>query len=137
MNGECIGRLVQLGIAYSDAVQLRRIAMTLHRWHELECGDSNDHTSWVITRGHLKRGQPFEYDDNGKPYMETHRHSANGVIYYRIADREAGAKRRLSRIMASYPALSAYIQGDPRGASLYIGEALTDTNYSRGVAVYR
>ena len=24
-----------------DAQALRRISMTLHRWHELECGDSN------------------------------------------------------------------------------------------------
>jgi hypothetical protein len=34
-----------------DAVQLRRIAMTLHRWRELECGNSNNYASWAIVRG--------------------------------------------------------------------------------------
>lgn len=136
MQGECVGRLMQLGINEYDARQLRRIAMTLHRWHELECGDSNNWNSWAIVRGNKKDRMTFEYDDNGKPYMETHPH--DGKTYYtRIADRENGAKRRLNRIMANYPTLSAYIQGDPRGASLYIGENLTDSNYNRGIAVYK
>ena len=51
--------------------------------------------------------------------------------------REAGAKRRLTAILAKYPGLSAYVQTDPRGASLYIGADLNDTNYNRGIAVYR
>lgn len=46
--------------------------------------------------------------------------------------------------MARYPALSYYVQGDPRGASLYIlrpgdvpeGKEV-DGYYSRGVAVYK
>jgi hypothetical protein len=45
--------------------------------------------------------------------------------------------------MTRYPALSAYIQGDPRGAALHIlrpddvpaGEDV-DADYSRGIAVY-
>jgi hypothetical protein len=39
--------------------------------------------------------------------------------------------------MAKYPKLTAYVQTDPRGCALYIGEGLTDTNYSNGIAVYQ
>jgi hypothetical protein len=38
---DCIRALETAGISYDDAAQLRRISMTLHRWHELECGDGN------------------------------------------------------------------------------------------------
>lgn len=48
---EMISRLTALGINSDDAWHLRRIAMTLHRWHELECGDGNPYGSWWITRG--------------------------------------------------------------------------------------
>ena len=68
------------------------------------------------------------------------------VLYRRfpVPDRETGALKRLAAIMARYPQLSAYVQGDPRGAALYIlrpgdvpegGQA--DAYYSRGIAVYR
>ena len=39
---------------------------------------------------------------------------------YPIADRETGARKRLAVIMARYPHLTAYVQGDPRGCALYI-----------------
>jgi hypothetical protein len=147
MNGECLPRLTAIGINYPDAVALRRIAMTLHRWHELECGDGNAHASWCLTRGY-KRGKNestgFRYDDDGKPYLETHRHSENVPRYTPVADRERGALKRLGKIMANYPALTSYIQGDPRGAPLYIlrpGDvpegADVSAYYSRGVAVYK
>lgn len=35
---EVLHRLDRLGIAYKDACALRRIALTLRRWFELECG---------------------------------------------------------------------------------------------------
>lgn len=129
-------RLLQVGISFDDAVSLRRISMTLHRWHELECGEGNDYASWCIVRG-KKTGQEFEYDEDGKPYEERHVHSQNRPIYTPIPDRERGALGRLTSIMAKYPALSAYVQTDPRGCALYIGENLTDTNYSNGIAVYK
>ena len=51
---------------------------------------------------------------------------------------------RLAKIMKRYPTLTAYHQGDPRGASLYIlrpGDipegADPDSHYNRGVAVYK
>ncbi len=129
-------RLLNTGISFEHAQELRRISMTLHRWHELECGDSNDYASWCVSRGTKLAGE-FVYDDNGKPFIERHSHTANKPTYTAIADRERGALKRLSAIMANYPTLTAYVQGDPRGASLYVGEGLTDSNYSNGVAIYK
>jgi hypothetical protein len=135
---ECVARLEQLGIERSDAYALRRIAMTLHRWHELECGDSNDYASWTIARGRKDEGGAFEYDETGDSYLERHVHSENGARYSRIPDRERGALKRLGKIMANYPTLTPYVQGDPRGASLYILPPGTSAeDYNRGVAVYK
>lgn len=129
-------RLLKAGISFEHAAELRRISMTLHRWHEMECGDGNDYASWSIVRG-KKTGGVFEYDDNGKPFIERHAHTSNKPTYTAIADRERGALVRLAAIMANYPTLSAYVQTDPRGCALYIGEGLTDTNYSNGIAIYK
>lgn len=154
---ECIPALLRAGIALDDALALRKIAMTLHRWHELECGDGNNYGSWCIVRGKLERPYnpikrdketTFYYDETATPYIEhhhyTHGRGKDYVTYTRIADREAGAKRRLALIMAKYPHKVAYIQTDPRGASLYIlnksdipTDATIDSCYSRGVAVYK
>lgn len=148
---ECIGALIRAGISHDDAIALRRISMTLHRWHELECGDGNDYASWTITRGHKtvnmvdgKKVRGFVHHDNGKPFLERHIHTEITARYEPIADREAGAKRRLAAIMTRYPSLRAYIQTDPRGSALYIlrpgdvpeGED-TSAYYSRGIAVYK
>jgi hypothetical protein len=140
-----ITNLERVGISFDDAMALRRCAMTLHRWFEAECGDSNSHASWAIER-----------DDNGDgpPFMVTHhyghalrgslRHSADRTTRTRIPDREAGARKRIGKIMAKYPGFSAYVQGDPRGAPLYIlrpGDvpegSKADECYNRGVAVYK
>jgi hypothetical protein len=51
----CRYYLTQAGIDLADAHALRRISMTLHRWHELECGDGNSHGSWAIVRGSKTR----------------------------------------------------------------------------------
>ena len=126
MNGECIARLTAIGISYRDAVDLRRIAMALHLWHERECGTDN---------GCIERDE-----ETGKTYWLN---SSTGKRV-RIPDRETGAQKRLVKIMENYPPLSAYVQNDPRGASLYIlrpgdvpkGER-ADSYYSRGIAVYK
>lgn len=93
--------------------------MTFSGWDEAECNGEiqRDETT----------GVPFRYVNPG---MSDRR--------YRCPDREAGAERRLARIMSEYPNLRAYRQGDPRGASLYIGGLdMTDSNYNyTGVAVY-
>ena len=132
-----------------DAESLRRISMTLHRWHELECGDSNDYASRCITRGHWRKqdaGQWFEYDDDGTPFIERHAHSENKARYTAIPDRERGALKRLASILKNYPGLQSYVQTDPRGCALYI---LTpqqmngvlpeeiDAVYTRGLAVHK
>lgn len=141
MNKESIrviSSLERAGISFDDAMSLRRIAMTLHRWSELECGDGNNYASWAIERD----------DDTEKPFMVRH-HYAHGngkdsISRTPIADRERGAIKRLGKIMAKYPGFAFYIQGDPRGAPLYIlrpgdipeGEQ-ADAYYNRGIAVYK
>jgi len=51
---DCVQTLQAAGIPYEDACALRRISMTLHRWHELECGTDNSRTH-DRERGALKR----------------------------------------------------------------------------------
>lgn len=123
---EMLTRLQQAGITFDDALALRRISMTLHRWHELQCGDEY---------GCIERDE-----SSGKPYWlnaNTGRRSA-------MPDRERGALKRLAAIMARYPELSSYVQGDPRGAALYIlrpGDVPegkdVDGYYSRGITVFK
>lgn len=122
---EVIERLSRYGIDYSTAQSLRRISMQLHSWFEKECGDGN---------GCIERDE-----ETGKAYWLN----ANSGKRYPIADRETGAKKRLEKIMSTLPELLSYIQGDCRGASLYIlrksdvkPEDNIDSIYTRGVAVY-
>lgn len=211
-----------------DAESLRRISMTLHRWHELECGDGNEHGSWSIERGRevervtwrdsnpwsgqcvyvpyrrflactslrasqivdngwdeskvdayllpqpdgsLSAGLRYgadgpdylspmvtdakaaadlatEFGSDGPPFF-VHHHYMHGkgkdyVTRTKCPDREAGALKRLAAIMARYPSLSSYIQGDPRGCALYIlrqGDVPAGCDvgayYSRGLAVHQ
>ena len=109
--------------ATDQADKLRRAEMTLHRWAEGECGDGNDRASWCIVR-----------DEDGKTYREMHPH--NGKSYrVRIRDLETGALNRVREVCESLGA-HFYHQGDPRGCALYVdAEPLTDTAYTRGVAI--
>lgn len=133
--------LQSLGFTYDECEQLRRISMTLRRWHEGECGTDN---------GCIERDE-----QTGKAYW---RNSYNDRRFP-INDRETGAKRRLAAIIGQRngrPVLvngefktcdgqkvSAYIQGDPRGAALYIlrpsdvpqGQS-ADSYYTRGICVF-
>ncbi len=138
---DSVAALQTAGISYEDATALRRISMTLHHWYEMECGQSNEYVSSTIARGHKVDGV-FTHDENGNPYYEMHPHNGNPTRYLRIADKERGALKRLADIMSRYPALSHYVQGDPRGASLYILRAgdvpegkEVDSYYSRGIVV--
>jgi hypothetical protein len=127
-----IERLKAAGVSEADAFALRRISMTLHRWHELECGDGNDYASWSIERDEV----------TDKPYMVTHPHTGKSRRHA-VPDREKGALKRLDALMAKYSDKLAYVQGDPRGASLYVlnkrdvkrGEDI-ESVYNRGIAVY-
>ncbi len=123
---DCIVMLQRLGISYQDAVKLRRISMQLHRWHELECGVDNggverDEATGKVTWYNAVNGKRWPYPD-----------------------RETPALARLANVMANYPELTPYVQGDPRGAALYIlrpGDVPdgkdADAYYSRGIAVHQ
>ena len=127
-----------LGFTADEAEALRRISMTLHHWHERECGDGN---------GCIERDET-----TGKTYWLN---SYTGRRYP-IPDRETGAQKRLAAIVeernkrrgygvngAPDECVQSYIQGDPRGAALYIlrpddvpeGQS-PDSYYSRGICVY-
>lgn len=145
--------LIGLGFTAEEAGKLRRISLTLHRWHELECGTGDGRFTQSIER---------DGDENdSRPYLRTQGATSRGYIdrRYPIPDRETGAKKRLAAILKARnerasatagfngrtnPApLSAYIQTDPRGAALYIlrpgdvpeGEDMS-CYYSRGICVY-
>ena len=136
--------LVSLGFTTGESDALRRISLTLHRWAEHECNG-------IIERDETRRDRPFWSNPN------TGRHFVAPV-----ADRQRGALRRLDAIVTarnvragwvqnaayyglapSASPLSHYVQGDPRGAMLYIlrpGDvpegADVDSYYSRGIAIY-
>ena len=102
--------MARLGFSTDEALALRRIEMTLHRWHERECGDGN---------GCIERDETA-----GKPYFVSawgERWGMKSRCRTVIPDRETGARKRLSRIMAGKPGLWAYVQTDPRGGALYVG----------------
>ena len=113
----------RLGIPFSDANTLRRAELVLHRWAEQECGDGNDYASWAIERD----------ETTGKPFRCLYPHTS-AATRTPIADREAGALRRVRMVCAAH-GLSFYHQTDPRGCALYVArEPLTDSAYTRGVA---
>jgi len=131
--------LQSLGFTFDECEKLRRISMTLRRWFELECGDGDDRRSWAIERD----------EETEIPYLVTHHHRDGKATRHRVADRETGARRRLAELIASRnvrqhgtPAVSPYIQSDPRGAALYIlrpGDVPEGENpaayYSRGICI--
>lgn len=106
--------------------QLRRIAMTLHRWYEMECG---------IDGGCLERDETTQI-----PYWHRATHPGH---FTPIADREKGAMKRLGTLMANHPKYTVYCQTDPRGLPLYIvrksaikkGERIEELYSARGIAV--
>lgn len=123
-------RLQAQGISLDDSLALRRISITLSRWHKMRCGTD---------------GGAIEQDEEtGKWHWISYYPYTNKEYRTKIANRETGAKKRLDAIMAYYPTLMAYIQTDPRGASLYIlkpGDIPEskdiDVYYTNGIAVYK
>lgn len=144
--------LQALGFTFDEAESLRRISNTLQRWHELECGTGEGQISRSV-----ERENP---DGTGRPFLRVQYPTRTGYVDRRtpIADREAGAKKRLAAILARRnsegiesgphtiarrPQVSAFIQTDPRGAALYIlrpgdvpAGADASAYYSRGICVY-
>jgi len=121
--------LTGLGFTVEEVDKLRKISNTLRRWFERECGTDGG----AIERDE-ETGKPFFRNDRG------HR--------WPVPDLEAGAYKRLAAIMAARNGreavtLATYIQGDPRGAALYIlrpGDVPEGQDagayYSRGLCVY-
>lgn len=122
-----IASLKVLGITHNDAVNIRTVAMTLRRWFEMECGTDN---------GGVERDEV-----TGKTYW----YNSHTGTRTRCPDRETSAMKRLKATMDKYPDLTYYVQGDPRGPSLFIlrksdlieGADLASYYSSRGVAVYK
>ena len=136
--------LQSLGFTTDEAARLRRISMTLHNWHEKECG---------VDGGCIERDET-----TGKAMWRS---SYSGKLSP-VQDRETGAIKRLAAIIdlrtarewhphpsisgeryITRGALASYIQTDPRGAALYIirpgdipeGQTV-DSCYSRGICIY-
>lgn len=126
-NRELHDRLLRLSdqITLDDCATLRRAALTITRWDEMECGNSNDYASFGIERD----------EATGVPYFITRPNNSNKVHKRRIADREAGALRRVAAICKRL-GLFYYYQSDCRGWPLYLDkEPLPDNNYNRGVGI--
>jgi hypothetical protein len=112
-----------LNPSFEDANTLRRAQLTLSRWAEMECGDSGPFSSWSIERDEVTQ----------IPYFCVYPH--NRPMYRRrIADKEAGALRRVAAVCEHIGA-HFYHQTDPRGCALYVSaEPVKDDDYTRGVA---
>ena len=140
--------LQTLGFTVTEARTLRRISMTLSRWAEHDCNGT------------------IERDENraDRPYWSNPGTGQHFVAP--VADREAGAMKRLKTIVSMRnqraitnlvePAtlqgcldqvldisLTYYVQGDPRGAALYVIRpddvpvgADVGSYYPRGIAIY-
>ena len=121
-------RMARAGITLSreDVRTLRRAEITLHRWHELECGDGNGY----ITRDEVT-GKPFYTNCNFRGIAANDPRATRA-----IADREKGAEDRINAVCRRN-GLHCYVQTDPRGCALYVAlEPMADWNYSsRGLPV--
>ena len=126
-NRELHDKLIRLKdqITLDDCAALRRAALTLTRWAELECGNGNDYASWSIERD----------EETEIPYFITRPNTSNEVRKRRIPDREKGALKLVAAICQRL-GLHYYHQTDPRGLPLYVDkEPLPENNYSRGVGI--
>ena len=96
-------RLRELGFSGYEAEALRKISMTLHRWAERECNGE------------------VEVDDSGKAWSVSQGYAPSWkVSRYPVPNREAGALRRLAKMMQDHPGWDYYHQTDPRGVALYL-----------------
>jgi hypothetical protein len=141
-----LANLARLGFTKVESNALRRIELTLSRWDELECGTGDADMTRSIERD----------EKSGKPFFRVQFHGPCGKWIDNcspIADREAGALKRLVKIVAARNArfvgcngvaddiVLPYHQGDPRGCSLFIvrqsdiGDGDINSLYTRGVAV--
>lgn len=123
--------LERAGFDADETDRLLKIEHTLHRWSEEECNGTIERDPDDVSPKH----------PDGQPYRSFAawggKHNA-----YKVADREAGALRRLAQLMEGHPEYVAYHQGDPRGCALYLVKrsevpegGRLDSYYARGLAV--
>ena len=109
----------RLGIEFDDVNAFRRDSMTLRRWFERECGDSNNYASWAVERD----------QDTDTPYLVTYPYNGK-ERRRRIPDREKGARKRIAA-RCERLGLKYYIQTDCRGLALYLSrEKIDGQNYN-------
>lgn len=114
----------RLGIEFDDVCSFRRDSMTLRRWFERECGDSNSFASWSVERD----------PDTDIPYLVTYPYNGK-ERKTRIPDREKGARKRIDERCKRLN-LHYYIQADCRGLALYLSkEPLNSSDYTKGFGV--
>ena len=106
---------------------LYKAQCTLRRWHEQECGNSNDYASW-----HIERDESTDCT-----YRVVTRYSDGNRTRQRIPDLEKGAIKRV-RAICEKNGLHYYVQSDPRGCALYIAhKPMTYSDYSTvGIPIY-
>ena len=115
------------------AVALHVISGKLHRLSERQC---NENLACPACKGEGRIGErqglcPATH----YPARDCPSCAGTGLTTGRkLAKLEAGARE-----IAAHYGLAVYFQGDPRGCSLYIGEAkdMMDSTYNRGHAVVR
>jgi hypothetical protein len=95
-------RLLKAGFDDDEICAMVRISRTLSRWAERECN------------GEIERDET-----TGQP-MAMHETARGHRCGYPVADREAGAIKRMNAIIAAHPGLAWYHQRDPRGCSVYV-----------------
>lgn len=106
-----------ISLSFDEVNTLRRAQMVMHRWSEDECN------------GDIQRDEGTDI-----PWRYYGYYGSGSSIKVRVADREAGALRRVKAICEAH-GLHFYHQTDPRGCALYVSnEPLPDHNYTRGIA---
>lgn len=99
-------------LPFNQVNVLRRAELTLQRWGESECGNSNSYCSWCIERDE-KTGKAYRVTVYHKPGIDIRRE--------RVADRETSTLKRVKAI-CDKAGLIFYHQPDPRGCTLYVGK---------------
>jgi hypothetical protein len=115
---DLINKKFSVSITTADAKILRRAQLVLRRWHEGECGNSNNYASWAIERDPITQ----------KPYKNYY---PNAGENYRvpIKDFERGALKRIEQVCKKN-GLNYFVQADPRGCALYVSiSPINYTNY--------
>jgi hypothetical protein len=105
-QNNALAALGPYGMTVEYLAQCARLEKALRKWGELECGTAHG-------------GVEYEDVDDGelKPYC-TFYHPTTGARS-KFKNQWPVLMRRLERLRTDMPSITFYVQGDPRGASLY------------------